>query len=109
MATDNAVSALGKIVEGPYADCTGMDANSVAGIWLAALPLTADHAEAQVWICITLRRNLTSPSMNPLRPLAPLNTLLLLQVQHELLVKLLEARDVRVLGQVGRAFCSTKD
>ena len=48
MATDNAVSALGKIVEGPYADCTGMDANSVAGIWLAALPLTADHAEAQV-------------------------------------------------------------
>ena len=51
MATDNAISTLGKIVEGPYADCTGMDANAVAGIWLGALPLTADHAEAQVCRC----------------------------------------------------------
>ena len=68
MATDNAISTLGKIVEGPYADCTGMDAAAVAGMWLAALPLTADHQEAQS--------------------------------QHELLVRLLEARDVRVLGQV---------
>ena len=68
MATDNAISTLGKIVEGPYADCTGLDAAAVAGMWLAALPLTADHQEAQS--------------------------------QHELLVRLLEARDVRVLGQV---------
>lgn len=64
MATENAVSTLGKILEF-HADVT--DSVAVSSTWLAALPLTADHVEAQS--------------------------------QHELLVRLLEARDVRVLGQ----------
>lgn len=64
MATDNAVSTLGKILEF-HADVT--DSSLVAAAWLGALPLTGDFMEAQL--------------------------------QHELLVRLLEARDVRVLGQ----------
>jgi N-dimethylarginine dimethylaminohydrolase len=72
MATENAVSTLGKILEF-HADVT--DSVAVSSTWLAALPLTADHVEAQS--------------------------------QHELLVRLLEARDVRVLGQVrgGKGGC----
>uniref|UniRef100_A0A7R9V0M6 TOG domain-containing protein n=1 Tax=Chlamydomonas euryale TaxID=1486919 RepID=A0A7R9V0M6_9CHLO len=61
MATDNAVSTLGKILEF-HSDA--VDAAAVAAAWLGALPLTADHVEAQS--------------------------------QHELLVRLLEARDPRV-------------
>eukprot|EP00955_Chlamydomonas_euryale_P025523 269296-Chlamydomonas_euryale.AAC.1 len=44
MATDNAVSTLGKILEF-HSDA--VDAAAVAAAWLGALPLTADHVEAQ--------------------------------------------------------------
>ncbi|KAG1673229.1 hypothetical protein FOA52_013109 [Chlamydomonas sp. UWO 241] len=44
MATDNAVSTLGKILE-YHSDV--IDSAAVAAAWLAALPLTADHVEAQ--------------------------------------------------------------
>jgi hypothetical protein len=44
MATDNAVSTLGKILE-HHADV--VDGASVSAAWLGALPLTADHVEAQ--------------------------------------------------------------
>jgi len=64
MATENAISALGKILE---FSSEGIDANAVAGAWLAALPLTCDRVEAQQ--------------------------------QHHFLVRLLEAGDVRILGQ----------
>ena len=49
MATENGISTLGKILEGPFADCCGMDGHALAGIWVQALPLVADHSEAQVW------------------------------------------------------------
>lgn len=68
MATDNAVSALGKILE---FHGEAVDAAAVAGAWLGALPLTADAVEGVV--------------------------------QHELLVRLLEAQDPRVLGPVSSA------
>eukprot|EP00798_Chlamydomonas_sp_ICE-L_P025737 gene25737-11397_t len=64
MATDNAVSTLGKIMEF-HADV--VDVNQVASLWLSKLPLTADRVEAVS--------------------------------QHEVLVKLLEAQDARILGQ----------
>lgn len=63
MATDNAVSALGRILEF-HADA--VDAAAVTGAWLNALPLTGDAVEAVS--------------------------------QHALLVRLLEARDARLLG-----------
>jgi hypothetical protein len=65
LATDNALSTLGKILE-HYPDLP--DTAAIATMWVNALPLTADALEAQQ--------------------------------QHALLVKLLEARDGRVLGQV---------
>jgi len=63
MATDNAVSALGRILEF-HGDA--VDGAMVAGAWLGALPLTGDAVEAVV--------------------------------QHAFLVRLLEARDARLLG-----------
>lgn len=45
MATDNAVSCLGRIVE-HHADV--LDAPAVIGLWLSHLPLKGDTIEAQV-------------------------------------------------------------
>lgn len=49
MATDNAVCALGKLLE-VQAGCIGGDgvASRLAGVWLSYLPLRADVAEARV-------------------------------------------------------------
>ncbi len=67
MATDNAVSALGRLLE-HHSDT--LNGAAMAEAWVAALPLKADAVEA----C----------SM------------------HELLVRLLEAQDARVLGPGGK-------
>ena len=49
MATDNAVCALGKVLE-MQAGCVGGDAvaSRLTGVWLSYLPLRADVAEARV-------------------------------------------------------------
>lgn len=64
MASDNAVSALGKLLEF-HSDV--VDGAAVASSWVNYLPLTADAIEAQS--------------------------------QHEMLVKLMEAHDRRILGE----------
>lgn len=67
MATDNAVSTLGKIVQ-HHADT--IDSAAALEVWVNALPLKADFAEAEV--------------------------------QHSMLVKLLEQQDPRLLGPANK-------
>eukprot|EP00741_Cyanophora_paradoxa_P006672 tig00001030_g6453.t1 len=46
-ATDNAISAVGKIVEGQGA-AGGLDVNAVLTAWVNYMPLTSDHEEARL-------------------------------------------------------------
>jgi hypothetical protein len=119
MATDNAASALGRILE-HHGDA--VDGAAVAAAWVAALPLKADTVEALPmhdllvrllevgaragrgpWLCTCLARCTQQPARRTQPLCAALSATLSATRLKACLPPCLQARDARVLGAGNQA------